>query len=59
TEEFEAKAKELDTEMKSIKAPAINPEINRIKGITELLCEHKGTGVEHFAHGLCQECYSE
>ncbi|KAH9303572.1 hypothetical protein KI387_007976, partial [Taxus chinensis] len=59
TEEFEAKANELEAEMKSIKAPAKNIEFKGTKGITELLCEHKGTDAEHFAHGLCKACYVE
>ncbi|GBG62695.1 hypothetical protein CBR_g31712 [Chara braunii] len=25
----------------------------------ELLCEHKGTGATHFAHGLCRSCYED
>ncbi|OEL15200.1 Transcription factor IIIB 90 kDa subunit [Dichanthelium oligosanthes] len=25
----------------------------------EILCKHKGKGAEHFAHGLCEDCYDE
>lgn len=28
-------------------------------GITEVLCEHKDSGVPHFAHGLCRKCYDD
>ncbi|XP_057818864.1 transcription factor IIIB 60 kDa subunit isoform X2 [Cryptomeria japonica] len=59
TEEFVAKAKELEAEMQSMKVPTRNSEIKGIKGITELLCEHKGTDAKHFAHGLCSHCYNE
>lgn len=58
-EEFESKAKELEAEMQTIKVPAINTETKGIKGITDLLCEHKDTGSAHFAHGLCHSCYEE
>lgn len=58
-EEFENKAKELEAEMQTIKVPPINAETKGIKGITDLLCEHKDTGSTHFAHGLCHSCYEE
>lgn len=28
-------------------------------GISELLCEHKGSGKPPFAHGLCESCYTD
>lgn len=58
-EEFENKAKELEAEMQTIKVPALNTETKGIKGITDLLCEHKDMGSTHFKHGLCQSCYEE
>lgn len=58
-EEFENKAKELEAEMQTIKVPALNTETKGIKGITDLLCEHKDMGSTHFKHGLCQSCYDE
>ncbi|XP_042503279.1 transcription factor IIIB 60 kDa subunit-like [Macadamia integrifolia] len=30
-----------------------------MSGMTELLCEHKGRGDAHFAHGLCKLCYKD
>eukprot|EP01018_Ginkgo_biloba_P027487 Gb_34247 [translate_table: standard] len=58
-EEFETKAKELEAEMQSTKLPLMNPMIKGIRGIAELLCEHKDIGAKHFAHGLCHTCYDE
>lgn len=28
-------------------------------GTSELLCQHKGSGKPHFAHGLCESCHTE
>jgi hypothetical protein len=55
-EEFEVKGQEMEVQMKGA------VRLSSIKGsmaITEILCEHKETGVAHFSHGLCQRCYEE
>ncbi|KAL9225076.1 hypothetical protein vseg_001042 [Gypsophila vaccaria] len=53
-EEFNQKAEELENSVS---------EHRIIKGTMskegELLCEHKGSGSPHFAHGLCEACYNE
>jgi len=48
-EEFDRKAVELERQGNLVKKAE--------KG--ELLCEHRGSGEPHFAHGLCQTCYGE
>lgn len=55
-EEFVIKADELERESRSIKQP-----YNGLKGCGtgELLCEHKNSGAQFFAHGLCRNCYEE
>ncbi|KAJ7523815.1 hypothetical protein O6H91_18G063700 [Diphasiastrum complanatum] len=55
-EEFETKAKELELQMQTLVFPSTN---NGVKGITEILCEHKDIGASHFAHGLCRVCYDD
>ncbi|KAK9290332.1 hypothetical protein L1049_008499 [Liquidambar formosana] len=51
-EEFNTKAEELERDQSSTKQP-------NVSGISELLCEHKGSGKPHFAHGLCENCYDD
>ncbi|XP_011623664.1 transcription factor IIIB 60 kDa subunit isoform X1 [Amborella trichopoda] len=35
------------------------PPIPKKNEMSDVLCEHKGSGLPHFAHGLCEECYHE
>jgi hypothetical protein len=55
TEEFDAKAKEIDLQ---IRVGLVSPQIEG-KGMSEIMCEHKVMGAVHFAHGLCRGCYDE
>jgi len=48
-EEFTRKAEELEGLGNLVKKAE--------KG--DLLCEHRGSGQPHFAHGLCETCYGE
>lgn len=48
-EEFNRKAVELEGQCNLVKKSE--------KG--ELLCEHRGSGEPHFAHGLCKDCYDK
>ncbi|KAI4387157.1 hypothetical protein MLD38_005007 [Melastoma candidum] len=42
------------------RTPAKHPNIGlNLSSSRELLCEHKGSGVPHFAIGLCESCYNE
>ncbi|KAK9743052.1 hypothetical protein RND81_03G213700 [Saponaria officinalis] len=53
-EEFNQKAEELEN---SVSENSIIKATMSKEG--ELLCEHKGSGNPHFAHGLCEACYNE
>ncbi|XP_057984237.1 transcription factor IIIB 60 kDa subunit-like [Malania oleifera] len=53
-EEFNTKAEEL--ELLSAKQASIG---SKGSGISEMLCEHKGSGKPSFAHGLCESCYDD
>ncbi|KAG8367748.1 hypothetical protein BUALT_Bualt16G0105100 [Buddleja alternifolia] len=55
-EEFNTKAEELEKEERSIES--LNTGL-KASGISELLCEHKGSGKPPFAHGLCESCYGD
>ncbi|KAI3446616.1 hypothetical protein Pfo_003281 [Paulownia fortunei] len=55
-EEFNMKAEELEKEERQIKS--LNTGL-KASGISELLCEHKGSGKPPFAHGLCESCYED
>lgn len=33
--------------------------MSQVSGKGELLCEHKGSGLSAFAHGLCKSCYRD
>ncbi|KAK9114029.1 hypothetical protein Syun_020826 [Stephania yunnanensis] len=59
-EEFNSRAEELEREA-HLRKPAPNDIIGSkaSKTMDELLCEHKDTGVSHFAHGLCRSCYDD
>ncbi|KAL3850059.1 hypothetical protein ACJIZ3_011941 [Penstemon smallii] len=54
-EEFNVKAQEFEKER-------LNKPLNtgsKASGISELLCEHSGSGKPPFAHGLCKNCYTD
>ncbi|XP_024543263.1 transcription factor IIIB 60 kDa subunit isoform X1 [Selaginella moellendorffii] len=54
-EEFEAKAKQREKEMLSVsQTDIVNNGV-----IKEILCEHKDSGAQHYAHGLCKNCYDD
>ena len=53
TEEFNAKAKEIDLQ---IRIGLVSPQL---EGTTEIICEHKDMRVPHYAHGLCRKCYDD
>ncbi|KAL6539701.1 hypothetical protein OROHE_011472 [Orobanche hederae] len=55
-EEFNMKADELEKEERLITSRNTG---SKASGINELLCEHKGSGRPHFAHGLCDNCYED
>ncbi|KAL6540802.1 hypothetical protein OROMI_024685 [Orobanche minor] len=55
-EEFNMKADELEKEERLITSRNTG---SKACGINELLCEHKGSGRPHFAHGLCDNCYED
>jgi hypothetical protein len=56
TEEFNAKAKEIDLQ---IRIGLVSPQLEG-KGPMEIICEHKGMeNVAHHAHGLCRKCYTD
>lgn len=51
------KAEEIEKEERlstSVKAGA-----KKESGINDLLCEHKGSKMPPFAHGLCRSCYED
>ncbi|KAL3819604.1 hypothetical protein ACJIZ3_005509 [Penstemon smallii] len=55
-EEFNTKAEEFEKEER------LNKPLNtgsKASGISELLCEHKGSGEPPFAHGLCKNCHTD
>nr|GMC64339.1 transcription factor IIIB 70 kDa subunit-like isoform X1 [Ipomoea batatas] len=53
-EEFNTRAVELEKEQRTVQFP-----VSKESGISELLCEHKGSGIPPFAHGLCESCYTD
>ena len=55
TEEFNAKAKEIDIQ---IRIGLVSPQLEG-KGTMETICEHKEMGEAHYAHGLCRKCYND
>ncbi|XP_043695410.1 transcription factor IIIB 60 kDa subunit isoform X2 [Telopea speciosissima] len=55
-EEFNMKAEELENELHSKQQLNVGSKMSEM---TELLCEHKGRGDAHFAHGLCKLCYKD
>ncbi|KAK6151417.1 hypothetical protein DH2020_014052 [Rehmannia glutinosa] len=55
-EEFNMKAAELEKKERLI--TSLNTGL-KASGISELLCEHKGSGKPPFAHGLCESCYED
>ncbi|KAI3988121.1 hypothetical protein MKX01_011910, partial [Papaver californicum] len=55
-EEFEMKAVEYEKQGSSLQE--LNLATKSCKKV-DLLCEHKGTGNPHFAHGLCKACYDD
>ncbi|KAL6534716.1 hypothetical protein OROGR_013391 [Orobanche gracilis] len=55
-EEFNMKAGELEKEERLITSHNTG---SKASGNNELLCEHKGSGRPHFAHGLCDNCYED
>ncbi|KAI3928224.1 hypothetical protein MKW98_023825 [Papaver atlanticum] len=54
-EEFEMKAVEYEKQGSSQELNLATKSCEKV----ELLCEHKGTGNPHFAHGLCKACYDD
>ncbi|XP_070044345.1 transcription factor IIIB 60 kDa subunit-like isoform X2 [Nicotiana tabacum] len=55
-EEFNTRAEELENEER---VPLQHCSWSKGSGITEVLCEHKGSVTLPFAHGLCESCYSD
>ncbi|GMH09099.1 hypothetical protein Nepgr_010939 [Nepenthes gracilis] len=55
-EELNQKAEELERNYGSNKHSNVGYNMS---GKGELLCEHRGSGVPYFAHGLCEHCYAE
>ncbi|KAJ4977818.1 hypothetical protein NE237_008598 [Protea cynaroides] len=55
-EEFNTKAEELENDLHLKRQLNVG---SKMSGMTELLCEHKGRGDAHFAHGLCKLCYKD
>ncbi|VFQ85995.1 unnamed protein product [Cuscuta campestris] len=55
-EEFNVRALELEKEQMFI---AAQYPVSKESGMSELLCEHKGSGMPSFAHGLCESCYTD
>ncbi|KAL2650892.1 hypothetical protein R1flu_019020 [Riccia fluitans] len=57
-EEFDTKGLEMESQMKTaVETAAVAGK--KSKALNEVMCEHKDTGVEHFSHGLCRQCYEE
>ncbi|KAL8161906.1 hypothetical protein V2J09_013395 [Rumex salicifolius] len=54
-EELNQNAEDLEKNLKSSR----NASSSDLPGKFELLCEHKGSGKPHFAHGLCEICHEE
>lgn len=54
-EEFVSKANEPDGEQLRQE----RTYESKTSGVRDVLCEHKDSGVPHFAHGLCRECYND
>ncbi|XP_019157496.1 PREDICTED: transcription factor IIIB 60 kDa subunit-like isoform X3 [Ipomoea nil] len=55
-EEFNTRAVELEKEQRLM---TVQFPVSKESGISELLCEHKGSGIPPFAHGLCESCYTD
>ncbi|XP_019168302.1 PREDICTED: transcription factor IIIB 70 kDa subunit-like isoform X2 [Ipomoea nil] len=55
-EEFNTRAVELEKEQRLM---TVRFPVSKESGISELLCEHKGSGIPPFAHGLCESCYTD
>ncbi|KAL2921505.1 Transcription factor IIIB 90 kDa subunit [Bienertia sinuspersici] len=55
-EEFNEKAEELERNYNTVKHGNFGGTMPEEE---KLLCEHKGSGKPHFAHGLCVTCYHE
>ncbi|KMT16720.1 hypothetical protein BVRB_3g050040 [Beta vulgaris subsp. vulgaris] len=55
-EEFNQKAEELERNCSTVKHTNSGDSMAKKE---DLLCEHRGSGKPHFAHGLCETCYHE
>ncbi|CAH9077729.1 unnamed protein product [Cuscuta europaea] len=55
-EEFNVRAVELEKEQRLV---AAQYSVSKESGKSELLCEHKGSGIPHFSHGLCESCFTD